>query len=258
MEFVDGDGGVLPVECGAVAHPGAIGPLVTVEIDDHGAGFGAQFGGEGVGIGFECHHLAGAREDFEFVEAAFGERGDENLPDAGGAVAHGMDAAVPAVEIADDADAQRVGRPDGEMHAGDSGNFAEMRAELVVILEMSAFAEEVKIVIGENGRESEGVVGFDGLVLRGGGAQAIGVRRNGGACNGRGGKRRRGERDKSFEKSGRMDLLGGMLLGIFAPENRCLRGVRLKSADEDAGFARGRGAVGTEDGKWLGMLAANN
>jgi len=148
MQFVNGDGRVLPVESGAVAHPGAVGPLVAVEIDDDGAGFGTEFGGESVGIGFERHHFAGAREDFEFVEAAFGETGNENFPNAGGAFAHGMDAAIPLVEIADDADALRVGRPYGEVHAGDPGHFAKVCAELFVILEMSAFAEEVEIVVG--------------------------------------------------------------------------------------------------------------
>lgn len=151
--------------------------MVTVEIDDDGAGFGAQFGGEGVRIGFESHHLAGAREDFEFVEAAFGESRDENFPDTGGASAHRVDAAVPMIEIADDADARRVGRPDGEVHAGHSGDFAKVRAEFFVILEMSAFAEEVKVVIGEKRREGKRVIGFAGLVLRGD-AQTVGFGTN--------------------------------------------------------------------------------
>jgi len=93
------------------------------------------------------------------------------------------------VEIADDANALSVGRPDGEMHAGDSGDFAKMRAEFFVILEMSAFAEEVEVVVGEKRREGEGIEGLGRLVLRGRDAQSVGFRRNGGARSGRGGKR---------------------------------------------------------------------
>lgn len=92
-----------------------------------------------------------------------------------------MDAAVPMIEISDDADALRVGGPDGEVDAGDSGDFAEVRAELFVILEVSAFAEEVEVVVGEERREGEGIVGFGSLVLRVGDAQAIGCGRNGSA-----------------------------------------------------------------------------
>ena len=45
----------------------------------------------------------------------------EQFPDAAGNVlAHRVAAAVPVVEVADDADAGGIGRPDGEVHAVDA------------------------------------------------------------------------------------------------------------------------------------------
>ena len=55
-----------------------------------------------------------------------------------------MDASVPAVEVADDADAHSVGRPDGEMDAGDAADVERMRAELVVDPGVIALAEQVE------------------------------------------------------------------------------------------------------------------
>jgi len=91
------------------------------------------------------------------------------------------------------------------------------------------------------------------LVLRGGDAQAVGFGTN--VCAGR---RRCGERDEGFEESGGMELDGEMFGGVFSPEDGGARGVRLKSANEDAGFAGGGGGVRAENGKRVRMLAAND
>ncbi len=71
-----------------------------------------------------------------------------------------MRAAVPLIEIADDADALRVGRPDAELHAGDAVDFADVRAELVERAVMRAFGEKMQIEIAEEGREVVGVKPF--------------------------------------------------------------------------------------------------
>ena len=65
---------------------------------------------------------------------------------------------IPGVEIADDADALGIRRPDGEVHTFDAVDRARMGAELVVALPVLAFAEQVQIVIGQQRRESVGVV----------------------------------------------------------------------------------------------------
>jgi hypothetical protein len=59
-----------------------------------------------------------------------------------------MDPAVPAVHVADDADAASGGRPDREVCAGDSRDSLQVRTEFFVSVEVAAFADEVQIEIG--------------------------------------------------------------------------------------------------------------
>ena len=61
-----------------------------------------------------------------------------------------MPAAVPAVEVADHADAIRVGRPDREVHAGRAADRHRVRAELVVDAGVLALAEQVEVEVGEH------------------------------------------------------------------------------------------------------------
>ena len=55
-----------------------------------------------------------------------------------------------------------------------------------------------------------------------------------------------------------MELRGGMFGSVLAPEDGDARGVWLKRADEDAGFARGGRGMRAENGKRLRMLAAKD
>ena len=74
----------------------------------------------------------------------------------------GVDAAVPAVEVADHADAIGVGRPHGEMHAGRSiRRVIAVRAELLERAVVRAFAEQVQIEIGQHAAVAIRVVEFD-------------------------------------------------------------------------------------------------
>src|SRR5260370_42226232 len=96
-----------------------VGPYVRIEIDDDRAGIGAKFGAERVGIGFEREHGAACADNFVFVDGAFAAFGDEKFPDSGRAArTHGIDAAIPVVERANDADRCGAGSPDREMRAG--------------------------------------------------------------------------------------------------------------------------------------------
>ena len=61
-----------------------------------------------------------------------------------------MDAAVPAVEVADHADAVRVGRPDGEMHADGGSDVDPVRAQLLQGAVLRPLVEQVQIVIGQD------------------------------------------------------------------------------------------------------------
>src|SRR5436305_15044560 len=58
---------------------------------------------------------------------------------------HGIDPAVPTVEIANHADALRARRPYREVNATGIADRAHMRAELVVNIPMLSFGEKMQI-----------------------------------------------------------------------------------------------------------------
>src|ERR1700678_491574 len=114
MDLVDGDGALVPDGLLALLDPLVIGPVIAIEIEDHGGGLAAMLAVEGVRVALDEQPAVGGL-DLEFVVGALGYVGEEDFPDAGAEeLAHGMVAAVPAIEIADDADALGIRRPDGE------------------------------------------------------------------------------------------------------------------------------------------------
>ena len=79
------------------------------------------------------HRGAPAVLHLEFVVRPLRHAGDENLPDAAvHQLAHRVNAPVPAIEIADDTDALRIGRPDVKGRPLDAANIAHVRAEMFV------------------------------------------------------------------------------------------------------------------------------
>jgi hypothetical protein len=54
------------------------------------------------------------------------------------------------IEVADDADALRVRRPDGEVNAGDRADAQPVRAELVPRAVVRAFAHQVEVEVAED------------------------------------------------------------------------------------------------------------
>src|SRR6476646_7099722 len=72
-----------------------------------------------------------------------------------------MDASVPAVEIADDADSFCRRRPDSEIDSGNAVDGLEVRAELFVGIVVAAFGHEVQVEIAELIREGRRVVDFE-------------------------------------------------------------------------------------------------
>ena len=86
---------------------------------------------------------------------------------------HRVDAAVPAVEVADHADAIGVRRPHREMHAGGRPDADAMRAELLEHAMMRAFAEQMQIEIGQHAAVAVGIVDLDDVIAGEGDAQTI-------------------------------------------------------------------------------------
>ena len=71
-----------------------------------------------------------------------------------------MDAAVPVIHVADDADAASGGRPNGEVGSGYACDGMQMSAQFFVGVEMAAFADEVEIEVGEEERKCVRVENF--------------------------------------------------------------------------------------------------
>src|SRR5579862_197590 len=167
-----------PVLRGALREPRRVVPLMLVDIDDDGSIVGALFGREAVRIGFQSP-IASPRLNFEFVQRAFVEARDEKFPDSRlAAYPHRMNAAVPEIKVADDADAQRVGRPHAEVNAANASHFAHVRSELFIFLVMRAFTGKVEIVIGEQRRESVSVKRVEQIAIRESGIEAVRSRRD--------------------------------------------------------------------------------
>ena len=164
MDFVDGNGRFEPVFLRAAREPAGVLPFVVIEAGDDGARIGAQLGAEGVGIGFEGENVAAGADDFIFVDGAFAELGEENLPEAGGATsAHGMDAAIPAIEIAHDADALGAGGPNGEVNAADAFQGDHMSAQFFVSVVVAAFAHEIQIKLAKYDGKGIGIEDLEGI-----------------------------------------------------------------------------------------------
>src|SRR5215469_1178924 len=85
----------------------------------------------------------------------------ENLPESAGMpLAHRHTAAIPSIEIANDADSPRVGRPDRKRNAFGTVMQHGMRAEFLIACEMIALDEQVHVQITEHRRETVDVVEF--------------------------------------------------------------------------------------------------
>src|SRR5271169_5087830 len=84
-----------------------------------------------------------------------------------------MNAAVPVVEAADDADAPGAGSPHSKVDTADAFESAEVRAELFVSVIVAAFAHEVDVELGEEIGEGVGIVAFEFLAGAGAEVNAI-------------------------------------------------------------------------------------
>ena len=109
----------------------------------------------------------GPRPNLELVLFTVGQIGNEDLPDAGRhQQPHRVHAAIPEVEVADDADAIRVRRPDREMHAGRGPDGDAVSAELFEHTEMRPLAEQMQIEIGQHAAVPVRVVDLDHVIAR--------------------------------------------------------------------------------------------
>ena len=148
---------MVPVGLGAGRQPVGVTPGVI------GLGLGeagilrADLEGKGVGVDLDVG-VAVLVADLEFVEFPRADPREEQLPDPRAAAsAHGVDPAIPGVEVTDHADPLGVGGPDGEVHARDTGDGAGVGAEKAVGVPVPALAEEVQVEVRELWREGVGI-----------------------------------------------------------------------------------------------------
>ena len=99
-------------------------------------------------------------EHLALVPGAVGHAGDEQFPYPGPAErAHRVGAAVPVVEVARDADAPGVRRPDGEGRTRGLAHLADVGPEHAPELFVAALRDQVQVELADGGQEAVRVVG---------------------------------------------------------------------------------------------------
>ncbi len=86
-----------------------------------------------------------------------------------------MIVAVPAVEIANDADPLRVGRPDGETGPRHAVNRAQLRAELLIKPALIPFAKQIQVRLAERRQERIRIAGAADLTAAVSDDQIVGI-----------------------------------------------------------------------------------
>ena len=155
----------IRIGLGSPAHPVVIGPCIDRWIPDARRRLRSDLHGEGERIGLQAQ-LAVVAEHLELVELADADAGDEDLPDARCAHrAHRHQAAVPAIEVADDAHAARVRRPHREAHARDPLVRPRVCTEHVIETLVRALRDQVQVDLAERRREPIRVVELPGVAI---------------------------------------------------------------------------------------------
>ena len=154
-----------------------------------------------------------------------------------------MDAAVPGIEIADDAHARGIGRPHGKLHATHAGDFADVGAQRVVELVVGALADQVQVKFGQHRREGVGVGEFADVAVLPADTQAIIARP--GRLGDFGG-------EQGLEDSAGLDALGR---NLTSENHNCdLGGMRLDRANHESAVSVTFDRVRPEVSEWVAMF----
>src|SRR5262245_49661621 len=141
MDFIDRDRFLERVGAGPPLHPLLVVPRELRKVGDDRRGTGRQLGRKSVGIALVDDFVV-LPADAELVLLAGTEAGNEDLPyAAGGVQLERVAAAVPVVEVADDAHGPGVRRPDGEVDPLHAVDRPHLGPELLVAAEQLALAE---------------------------------------------------------------------------------------------------------------------
>ncbi len=157
MHFVDRDRGRPRI--GRLRS--GLGPRKRIEIDDDGRCLRPYLGGKRDRVGLQRQQFSLRTDDLVFVVVASLGARHKNFPEAVAAHAHRVAAAIPVVEVADDADAPGIRREHGEAHSCHALKDHRVCAELVVKLQMVAFAKKVQVEVRQDRREAVGILDLD-------------------------------------------------------------------------------------------------
>ena len=154
VDFVERYRRIEPLVFLALLHPLAVLPVMAGDVGHDAGRQRAQFECKAVRVGLLYGIGVKARVDGIFIERALPHARREALPDAQVVVSavHRVGVAVPAVEISDDRDSQRVGRPDGEVDPGHAINLAQMRAHLFIDAVVFSLPKEIEVEIAKHRR----------------------------------------------------------------------------------------------------------
>jgi len=161
MDFINGNRPVAAVSGLAILQPMIIVPLSPSEITNNGCGGRRVLGAETHRICLRRQNNTVERPDFVFVTGTLPHFGQEGFPDTGRATSpHWMAMPVPMIEIADHGDPGSIGRPDGEVSAGNPLYFEKMCTQHVPQSKMRSFGQQMLVHIAEYGSESKRIFLF--------------------------------------------------------------------------------------------------
>src|SRR5687768_9057489 len=118
MDFVNAQRRTQRIAPAALLHPVVVGPLEFLRVPNDRGGLGGQLEQKTVGISFS-ELISVLIANLELVQRAFGEARHEQFPYPGSAQrTHGVEAAIPIIEIANNTHPRRVWGPHRETNAG--------------------------------------------------------------------------------------------------------------------------------------------
>jgi len=161
MHFVNADWSVDSICLPSLLRPAFEIGAARASTVYYGGGSGRTFLPESAGIGLLRQKQAVGPKQFKFIIRANGHSGDENLPNPSAvAAAHGVTAAVPVVEIADDTDPRRVRRPHGKSNALHPVDHTRLGAQYFIELDVITFGKKLKVDLVDYRRKAVRIFGF--------------------------------------------------------------------------------------------------
>jgi len=154
-------------------HPRLVVPLILRRVAHDRRRLRRHFERAAERIGL-LQNRAARRTDLELVFFALGQPRNEDLPEAAWRDrAHRVHAAVPCIEVADDAHAIGIRGPHGEMRARRRPDGDPVRAKFFERMQVRPLAEQVNVEIGEDPPIPIRIVDVDDVIAGVGDAEAV-------------------------------------------------------------------------------------